>query len=80
MYCMQKSIEQHDIERTVEEIRIFLSLIDENSNNSLRKLSLRTEHTHQDEDDTAFFCCLEEDIEEIKKALDAIRDRINKIA
>ena len=80
MCQLQKPVEKDDIEKTLEKVRLFLNLIDENADNILQDLSLKTEHTHLNEDDNAFFCRLEEDTEEIKKALNAIKDHIDKIA
>lgn len=64
----------------LEGVRLFLNLIDENTDNILQELSLKTEQKPPNEVDIAFFCCLEEDTEEIKKALNAIRAHIDKIA
>jgi septation ring formation regulator EzrA len=80
MCQLHNPAEKDDIKKTLEEVRLFLNLIDENSNNILQDLSLKTEHRHLNENDIAFFCRLEEDTEEIKKALNAIKDLIDKIA
>ena len=80
MCQLQKPAEKDDLEKTLEEVRLFLNLIDENTDSILQKLSLKTEQKPLNEDDNAFFCCLEEDTEEIKKALNVIRDHIDKIA
>jgi hypothetical protein len=73
-------MEQHDIRKTLEEVSLFLSVIDENADNILQQLSLRTEQKPFCEDDIAFLSRLEEDAEEIKKALKVIKDHTDKIA
>ena len=80
MCQLQKPAEKDDLEKTLEEVRLFLKFIDDNTDSILQKLSLKTEQNPLNEEDNAFYCCLEEDTEEIKKALDAIKDRIDKIA
>lgn len=80
MCQLRKPAEKRDLEKTLDEVRLFLNLIDENTDNILQELSLKTEQKPLNEDDIAFFCCLEEDTEEIKKALNTIKDHINKIA
>lgn len=77
---MQKPAEKDDLEKTLEEVRLFLNFIDDNTDSILQKLSLKTEQNPLNEDDNAFYCCLEEDTEEIKKALNAIKNHIDKIA
>ena len=73
-------MDQHDIRKTLEEVALFLSVIDENADNILQQLSLKTEQKPLKEGDIAFFSCLEEDAEEIKKALKVIKDHTDKIA
>ena len=73
-------MEQHDIRKTLEEVALFLSVIDENADNILQQLSLRNEQKPPCEDDIAFLSRLEEDTEEIKKALKVIKDHTDKIA
>jgi len=73
-------MDQHDIRKTLEEVSLFLSVIDENADNILQQLSLRTEQKPFCEDDIAFLSRLEEDAEEIKKALKVIKDHTDKIA
>ncbi len=80
MCQLQKYLEKDDLEKSLEGVRLFLNLIDENTDNILQELLLKTEQKPTNEYDIAFFCCLEEDTEEIKKALNTIRDHIDKIA
>ncbi len=80
MCQLQKSAEKDNLEKSLEGVRLFLNLIDENTDNILKELLLKTEQKPLNEDDIAFFCCLEEDTEEIKKALEVIRAYIDKIA
>lgn len=73
-------MDQQDIAKTIQEVRIFLSVIEEDADDILQQLSLRVEQNLSSDDDSAFLPRLEEDAEEIKKALKAIKDQIDKIA
>jgi hypothetical protein len=68
-----------NIDKILKQIRLFLIFIDENTDNILQKLSLNIDNASYNKDLQAFFCCLEEDTEEIRKALNIIRDYIDKI-
>lgn len=65
---------------TLDEVALFLSVIEEDADDILQLISLRNEYTPLNEDEMTLLSRLEEDAEEIKKALKAIKDQIDKIA
>jgi len=70
---------EYDMEKSFNELEIFLDVIDENSNNILNLIKQKYDSKPLSDDENAYLSHIEEEAEEIRKALAAVRNKIGQM-
>ncbi len=68
-------MQQEGLKNIVQELEIFLDVIEENSDSIVSKITQRYKSKHLGDDENIFLDIIEEDVSEIVKATKVIRDK-----
>ena len=72
-------MKEYDFVNSFNELKIFLDVIDENSNNILNLITQKYDGKPLSDDENAYLSYIQEEAEEIRKALAAVRNKIGQM-